>query len=194
MHGVPPRRRPGQRHEEEAAKAANIPYVTTNDVIASAFANECQSRIIMMSFDCRAKVPGLSPDLAGNFVTALTTDPDTFGTPALIRNMLNSTPYQTTMTPLPSCGGWRTGKDSAKFSMVANWSSLAGDLIQFESCETIIHLPVKNPAYMAYDMMIPLATGKGGKKGLLCWTVSTDVNGLKEALPEGGVVSKALFP
>jgi hypothetical protein len=57
----------------------------------------------------------------------------------------------------------------------------------------VIHLPVKNPAEIMWDEMIPFTSG-AGKKGVICWTVSTDEAGLRGALPVGESVSKTLFP
>ena len=56
-----------------------------------------------------------------------------------------------------------------------------------------IHLPVQNPAYCVFDLMIPFAGG-AGKVGVIIWTVSTTEAGLRDALPIGDCVSKALFP
>ena len=80
-----------------------------------------------------------------------------------------------------------------RFAMITNWSTFAGDLIKLEGCELKIHLPVQNPAYCTYDLMIPFAAG-GGKRGVICWTVSTDEDGLRGALPLGECVSPKLFP
>jgi hypothetical protein len=64
------------------AKDAAVEYVTTNDILTSGFFNECGSRIGMMGMDCRGRLEGIEADMAGNYVTALTMDEDTFGTPA----------------------------------------------------------------------------------------------------------------
>ena len=72
-------------------------------------------------------------------------------------------------------------------------SSFAGGLVQLEGCELVLHLPVLNPAYVQFDMMIPFASGVG-KMGVICWTVSSNEEGLRGALPVGDVVSKDLFP
>jgi hypothetical protein len=177
----------------DGAKEGGVPYVSTNDVLTSGFFNECDARIGMMGMDCRGRVEGIEKDMAGNYVTALTMDPDTFGTPADIKKMLASTPFQTTKRPLPGFCSWLCGRESAKFAMVTNWSSFAGGLIQLEGCELVIHLPVQNPAYCVYDLMIPFASGVG-KVGIICWTVSSDEEGLRKALPVGECVSKELFP
>lgn len=168
-------------------------YVTTNDILTSGFFNECGSRIGMMGMDCRGRLDGIESDMAGNYVTALTMDPDTFATPATVRTMMSSTPHQTTMRPLPTCGSWCCRKDPNKMAMATNWSSFAGGLVQLAGCEMTVHLPVQNPAYCVFDMMIPFASG-AGKVGVICWTVSTDEDGLRHALPVGDNISEVLFP
>lgn len=117
-------------------------------------------------------------------------DPETFSTPAAIRKMLSSTPYQTTAGPLPGCCKEGCG---ANFAMATNWSSFAGGMVQLENCELKIHLPVQNPANCVFDLMIPFSSGPG-KVGVICWTVSTDEGGLRGALPVGECVSAELFP
>eukprot|EP00961_Rhodomonas_salina_P127765 1722539-Rhodomonas_salina.1 len=144
----------------------------------------------MMGFDCREKVPGIGKDLAGNYVSALVLDRAVFGTPAALRKMLSSAPYETTGLPLPrGCCAF----GSRDFAMVTNWSSFAGRMVALEGCELVIHLPVKNPAQIQYDLMIPFASGVG-ETGIICWTVSTDESGLRAALPVGECLSKELFP
>jgi len=175
------------------AKDGVVEYVTTNDILTSGFFTECGSRIGMMGMDCRGRVDGIENDLAGNYVTALVMDPGTFASPAAVRKMLSSTPYETTLRPLPGCCRWACGKESAKFAMATNWSSFAGGLVQLEGCEMVIHLPVQNPAYCVFDLMIPFASGVG-KLGVICWTLSTDEDGLRQALPVGESVSTVLFP
>ena len=66
-------------------------------------------------------------------------------------------------------------------------------MINLEGCEHIIHLPVMNPAYCCYDYMIPFKSNKD-KVGVLCWTTSSDEEGLRKALPVGKMVSDTLFP
>ena len=179
-----------------AAKAAGaaeggVPYVTTNDILTCGFFNACGSRIGMMGMDCRGRLEGIDQDMAGNYVTALVLGNDVFETPATLRKMYATTPYQVTKRPLPKCCGGL--KKEWNFGMVTNWSSFAGGLVALEGCEMVIHLPVMNHAYIAWDMMIPFARGVG-KLGVICWTVSTDEAGLRKALPVGDCVSKELFP
>jgi len=79
--------------------------------------------------------------------------------------------------------------------MATNWSSFAGGLVQLEGCEMRVHLPVQNPVNCVYDLMIPFRFASGeGNVGVICWTVSTDEKGLREALPVGECVSRELFP
>ena len=179
--------------KEEGAKESGVEYVSTNDILTSAFFTECGSRIGMMGMDLRGRMDGIEADMAGNYVTALTMDSDTFGTPGSVRKMLSSTPYQTTGQALPSCGSWCCGKDPNRMAMVTNWASFAGNLVQLEGCEMVIHLPVQNPAYCVFDLMIPFRSA-ADKSGVICWTVNSDEQGLRHALPVGESVSQKLFP
>lgn len=174
-----------------AAEQGGVPYVTTNDLLTSGFFVECGTTIGIMGLDCRGKIQGVGQDLAGNYATALVLDSGVFGTPASLRGMYSSMPYQTTTKPLPGmcsccCGNFNT-------AMVTNWSSFAGDLVTLEGCELLLHMPVKNPAFCVFDLMIPFTSGVG-KRGVLCWTVTSDEQGLRKALPLGDIVSQDLFP
>ena len=168
--------------------ADNVEYVTTNDILTSGFFNACRARIGMMGVDYRGRVDGIGEDMAGNYVTALVIDDEVFATPATLRNMYTTTPYRTTRRPLPGCCC-----GNGRFAMVTNWSSFAGDLVTLDDCELVFHLPVQNPAYCTYDLMIPFASRRG-KRGVLCWTVSSDEVGLRAALPVGENISEKLFP
>ncbi len=179
--------------KKAAASEGDVPYVTTNDILTSGFFTACGSRIGIMGLDCRGRMDGIEKDLAGNYATGLTMDPGTFGTPAKVRKMLTTTPYQTTMLPLPGCCGWFVGKESAKFAMATNWSTFAGELITLEGCTMNVHLPVMNPDYCLFDLMIPFSSSPG-KVGVIIYTVSSDEESLRQALPVGERVSLELFP
>ena len=172
----------------KGAQDGGVEYVTTNDVLTSAFFNVTNCRIGWMGFDCRDKLEGFGSNLAGNYVTALVIDPEVYETPASLRNMYKG--YETTKQKLPGCCC-----NPSNFGMVTNWSSFAGSLVSIEGCERLIHLPVLNPAYCVFDLMIPFATGMGeGKKGVICWTTTADEDMLRAALPVGETMSLELFP
>jgi hypothetical protein len=177
----------------EAVKEDGVAFVSTNDIISSAFFNVCNTRLGWVGIDCRGRMDGIASDLAGNYVSVLTVDEGTYKTPGTIRKMLTAPPpFVTTSRPFPSCCSWFCGRDSANFAMVTNWSSFAEDLLQIEGCELDIHLPVMNTEEMAWDVMVPFTSQKG-KKGVICWVVNTDEEKLRKALPVGELVSKELF-
>lgn len=137
--------------KKKGAAEGGVEFVTTNDVLTSGFFTACNARIGMMGLDCRGRLEGVGADLAGNYATALVMDEEVFGTPASLRKMYATSPYQTTGRPLPGC--CCCGR--ASFAMVSNWSSFAGDLVPLDGCEMVVHLPVKNPATVLWDDMIP---------------------------------------
>eukprot|EP00605_Chrysophyceae_sp_TOSAG23-4_P001179 GSChrysophyteH1.ASY1.ANO1.1287.1 assembled CDS len=171
-----------------------VEYVSTNDIVTSAFFNETSARIGMMGMDCRGRIDGISNDLAGNYVTALTLDADSFGTPAALRKTLSSQPYKCTTQPLPTCCRWMCGRDSSRFAMATNWASFMSNTLQILNCEAKCHLPMQPPADVQFDLMVPFLNGPG-KMAVLCWTVSSDESGLHEALPVGDRISfRNMFP
>ena len=105
-----------------------------------------------------------------------------------MRAMYATTPYATTTRRLPGC--CCAGRVS--FGQVSDWASFA-HVVELENCETLIPLPVKNPAEIMWDEMIPFKS-HADRTGVLCWTVSTDEEGLRKALPVGDCVSRELFP
>jgi len=177
----------------EAVKEDGVAFVSTNDIICSAFFNVCNTRLGWVGMDCRGRMEGITSDLAGNYVSALTVDEGTYKTPGTIRKMLTAPPpFVTTTRPFPSCCGWFCGRDSANFAMVTNWSTFSEDLVKIDGCELCIHLPVMNTEEVAWDVMVPF-TAQKGKKGVICWVVNTDEEKLRKALPVGELVSKELF-
>ena len=57
---------------------------------------------------------------------------------------------------------------------------------------------VLNTRYCVFDLMIPFSSGGGmgssSSVGVIIWTISTDEQGLRAALPLGDCVSMELFP
>ena len=173
---------------EVDGRRADAGFVSTNDILTSGFFTACRTTIGVMGLDCRGRLEGITEDLAGNYATALVLDEGVFESPAAVRAMYATTPYATTTRRLPGC--CCAGRVS--FGQVSDWASFA-HVVELENCETLIHLPVKNPAEIMWDEMIPFKS-HADRTGVLCWTVSTDEEGLRKALPVGDCVSRELFP
>ena len=65
-----------------------------------------------------------------------------------------------------------------------------------ELTTVLSHVP--NTRYCVFDLMIPFSSGGGtgssSSVGVIIWTISTDEQGLRAALPLGDCVSTELFP
>ena len=178
----------GEVAVEVDGQRAESGFVSTNDILTSGFFTACNTTIGMMGMDCRGRLEGVGADLAGNYATALVLDAGVFESPAALRAMYATAPYATTTRRFPGC--CCAGKVS--IGMVTSWASFA-HVVELENCETLIHLPVKNPAEIMWDLMIPFKS-KADQTGVIIWTVSTDEEGLRKALPVGDCVSSELFP
>jgi len=174
------------------SEEGGVEFVSTNDVLTSGFFRACETRVGFMGFDCRGRMDGIEQDMAGNYVTALVLDRETFKTPVTLRKVLQSRPYKTTGEPLPTCCGGIMCGDNASMGMVTNWSSFAGDLIGIPGCEMALHLPVQNPDYVS-DTCIPFMAAPG-ELAVLCWSVKADEAKLRERLPVGKSLRTELFP
>ena len=183
--------------KQSADGDTGVEYVSTNDILCSSFFNIVKARVAWMGFDCRDKgLPGIGSDLAGNYVTALVLGPEVFETPHSLRQMYTpGTPYVTAKKKLPGCGCC-CGRGN--LAQATNWSGFTGSLVIPAGCEMVLHLPAMNPAYIYWDYLIPFVSGvdaEGGlKKGVMCWTTTSDAPTLMAALPLGGSVSEVLFP
>mgnify|MGYP001032727268 CR=1 FL=1 len=179
---------------KKEGKTDGVEYVTTNDILTSGFFKACKTTVGTMGIDLRGKLNGYGDDLAGNYVSVLTMDETTFGTPAKVRKMMTSgPPWKARNNPLPSFCGWLVGKDSINSAMATNWSSFAGNLIEFEGCELELHMPLFNPAYNYYDKLIPFAAGNG-RKGVVMFVKYGDEAGIKDVMPVGDSINSKMFP
>ena len=113
--------------------------------------------------------------------------PEVFATPATMRKMLSSKPYKTTVRELPGCCG------DGRTAQISNWGSFSGDLPEPEGCKLELHIPVVNSSYVFFDNAIPFQAGNG-RKGIICWTLNADEEGIRKGMPVGDCVSSILFP
>ncbi|KAL3936049.1 MAG: hypothetical protein SGBAC_008546 [Bacillariaceae sp.] len=80
-----------QEAKEEHSEDPSF-FVSTNDVITSAFATAADSDILLMPLDLRGRVPEANEKNAGNYQTCLWYNRDSYDTPSKIRCSLNQGP------------------------------------------------------------------------------------------------------
>ena len=155
-----------------AKKAAvGVPYVSTNDVLTSAFCNALRCDVAMMAFNYRGRVEGLEEgggeDQVGNYGDLICYTPADYGTPEDIRKSVASPPYT-------RAGGGRMPSNvehlTATYGGVTNWAAFAKPL-EVDGGKQDLHLPLFDwnaaiPASICGLMVI--FTPREGEVGVLC--------------------------
>jgi hypothetical protein len=124
-----------------------VPFVSTSDVVASAFGRAVESRIMIFAVNWRGRLPSLTPELAGNYEGGLILDYESIEDPASIRKTLSGgTPMlRASGRPLPTfCEAVRM-----KLSLYTSWAfPLSFKLPGAEELAYALHVPIKAHAPM----------------------------------------------
>jgi hypothetical protein len=138
----------------DAQSRGTVPFVSTNDIITSAFCNAAAAHTCMMAINLRERMHGLTEDHAGNYVKTLAFDSANAATPDRIRQSLLHPRFHCRDEP---------AKMFSRFCLITNWSSFSKPL-QIPDCVEQQHQPLmfdmkKSTAYMPMDVMIVYRAG-----------------------------------
>ena len=176
----------------KANPAPGVDFVSTNDVITSAFANVTDARVLMMPLNFRNRLAGFTDTDAGNYEGALVFGPDDYAEPAQIRRTLLTGPPQFVRgagdhtRPLPGC----CESMRCKISMVTNWCFPCFSEIMIPGCEQMLHTPYCDANMVPFDVAV-VYRPKRGKLAVACFVRSASREELKAGCPIGASVSCA---
>ena len=122
-----------------------VAFVSTNDVVTSAFGKLTRTNVLEMAIDMRGRLPAYSKVDAGNYEFALYYRPADFATPSLVRQAIAGKDGEYgrrctgSSTKLPGFwGAWRK-----RIAIITNWSSNhTGECVLGDSCKQELHLPL----------------------------------------------------
>jgi len=163
------------------ARAAGLPFVSTNDVLTSWLLRRASTSRGLMAVNWRNRLEGHTHLHAGNYENFILYDEEDYATPGMIRKSLSlssssdSCSYKRVVTKETFPSFWNVV--STKFSLVTNWSSFAMPNI-IEGCVEDLHFPLVLPDAVPFPMFVVFRAG-AGKLGL-CYTpdaISGDENG-----------------
>ena len=147
--------RRGGPGDVEAAKAqakagGEVAWVSTNDVVTSAFLRLTGCRTGFMALDCRGRVEGCRAEQAGNMEFGIIYEPADFASPALIRQSLSGLRRAARpKTRLP--GTW--GRLRARIAMVTNWATNSKELA-LPGCEHVLQVPYMDPGFVPCEICV----------------------------------------
>merc|ERR1719263_1048915 len=137
----------------DAQSRGTVPFVSTNDIITSAFSNATAASTCMMAMDLRERMAGLTEDHAGNYVRCLYFDTANSATPDRVRQALLHPRFHCRDEP---------AKMFSRLCFITNWSSFSKP-IHIPDCVEQQHQPLmfgtKRAAHTPIDMMIVYRAG-----------------------------------
>lgn len=170
------------------AKAGGaVEFVSTNDLLTSAFINASKPLVTMTAINLRDKIEGIGADLAGNYEAALLLDRESGATPALVRQSLAAR-RRVSGASLP--GFCQTvGMKTALFT---SWVFPLA--LELEGHERGLHLPLMNVAEIPFDIAIPFRP-LPGRLAAMYWSKRLDQDALVGAADSvlGEAVDSAVF-
>ena len=117
---------------------AEVPYISTNDIISSSFFRALKARLGMLVINFRNRFKGISLDDAGNYEGVKLYDEPVYHAPEGIRKSLQGEiPYKTRLNKMPGV----MERMHMRIVQVNNWASFAGGFSLAKS-ELHLHLPI----------------------------------------------------
>jgi hypothetical protein len=152
------------------AAGGPVPFVSTNDIVTSAFGKLTRTNVLEMAINMRDRLPDFTIADAGNLEWAIYFRPQDFATPSLIRQALSSKDGKLgrccagSSTELPSF--WEAARK--RIAIITNWSSNhTGEWVLGDGCTQELHLPIYTTAPLDFGIVFKPTPGT---LGLLTWT------------------------
>ena len=160
-----------QAAKAEAKQAGEVPYVSSNDILTSAFANKIGADVCIMAINLRCRIDGIDESDMGNYENGLLFDASCSATPSNVRKAMMHPALKCRETPLPSL----SAAFSSKYCLISNWAS-GSESLELPHCTESLHQPVFNVSSMSHSLpfdvaMIFRAAGpRKGRLGLMWFT------------------------
>ncbi|KAL3936052.1 MAG: hypothetical protein SGBAC_008549 [Bacillariaceae sp.] len=135
--------------QEEKESHSNDPnlFVSTNDIITSAYGKAVDSGVLVMALNLRGRTPEASENLAGNYETLLWFDKHGIETPAKIRQSLSRGPPFRRVSDKGPMTRWQ--EMTTTISLISSWifPSFDADIHLWQkdgspSSSVMLHLPL----------------------------------------------------
>ena len=153
--------------------SADVPYVTTNDVVCSTLLKLCGAGVGAIPYNYRGRITGLTEDHVGNYGGILGLQPPDFTDPGTIRKSMKSF-YRAISGPMP--GPFRSL--FTDFAIVTNWAGFYRE-VSFKNCALCLHLPVKDKRGHTADTWSVIFMLSSERIGVLLYSRFVNMDSLK---------------
>jgi hypothetical protein len=177
--------------EEKKSLSHGVSFVSTNDVLTSAFGVATNARIMLMPINFRDRRKDFTSDDAGNYEGALVFVPADYSEPSLIRKTLESGPptFLRGGGGAVAAGTLPGGCEAMRMriSMITNWTFPHFSELSIAGCQHVLHSPHTDCSLIPFDLAVVYSPRKG-ETAVSFFTRSIDEKGLVAELPLGGKV------
>ena len=136
---------------------SGVDYVSTNDVLTSAFGNALEPDFLFMPLNFREKLSDFTPLDAGNYEGTLLFAKGEYTEASSIRRTLGSGPPQykrgvglAKKNPLPGFCGACCGK----IGMFISWIFPFFSEVKIEGCQQMLHMPILDVTMVPFDCAV----------------------------------------
>ena len=148
------------RAKEDAKRRGAVPFVSTNDILTSTFANAFDADVCCMAINWRGRISGITDNLAGNYESVLLFDGANAATPDHIRKALRHPHFHCRDEPMPPLSRALT----ARYGIITSWVSFSRP-INIPGCVEQVHRPVYDVkamrAQVPFDAAVVFRAGAG---------------------------------
>jgi len=155
--------------KSKAAKASEVPFVSSNDVITSWFLQNCICSYGFMTLNLRNRVDGHTDRHAGNYANGIFYRRSDSASAGLVRQSL-STLKRTITKDMPMPSFWQSATGSV--GLVTNWATFAKPNI-IQGCQEDLHMPLYDVVASVPVSMAILIVFRSGPRGLALYTVGS---------------------
>ena len=126
-----------------AAAGGEVPWVSTNDCVVSAFCNCLHPDTALMAANFRGRVEGCGDADVGNYEELIGYMRGDYERPALLRRSVAEAPYRRAGEPATAMlSNWQHFCGGATYGAITNWSTFARPLSLGGGSEQELHLPL----------------------------------------------------
>lgn len=138
-----------QQQKEKVKESGNVPFVSTNNILSSTYAQLTTSNVMIMAVNFRNRITGITDNDAGNYEDLLVIDKEASSSCVKIRKLINDLKTEVPKINLPK----GSTKSKSNPVLITNWAGFSQH-ISIDNAQSLIHLPLYTSKEITFDACI----------------------------------------
>lgn len=138
-----------QQQKLTAKESGIVPFVSTNDILSSTYAQLTDSNAMLMAVNFRNRIPAITDKDAGNYEDFLVIDKETSSASEKIRILISNLKSEAPKINLP------TGNAKSKSNpvLITNWAGFSEPIL-IKNAKSLLHVPLYTSKEITFDSCI----------------------------------------